>query len=107
MPQLFAVMRTRGPAWNDSVPMDEQIDWRRHADFMNDLLARDIALLAGPLAGTRDVLLVFRAEDEAEVEARLAEDCWSIQGLLQTLWIKPWWLRLGTVAGPPAGTWAP
>jgi len=26
MPQLFAVMRTRGPAWNDGVPMDEQVD---------------------------------------------------------------------------------
>jgi len=107
MPQLFAVMRSRGPAWNDSVPMDEQIDWRRHADFMNGLLARDIALLAGPLTGTRDVLLVFRAEDQAEVEARLAMDCWSVNGLLQTLWIKPWWLRLGTLVGTPASTWGP
>jgi len=26
MPQLFAMMRTRGPAWNDGVPMDEQVD---------------------------------------------------------------------------------
>jgi uncharacterized protein YciI len=97
MTQLFAVVRTRGPAWNDSVPMDEQVDWRRHADFMDDLSARGVALLAGPLTGSRDVLLVFRAEREAEVEARLAEDCWSVQGLLQTLWIKPWWLRLGTL----------
>jgi hypothetical protein len=88
MAQLFAVMRTRGPAWNDSVPMDEQVDWRPHADFMNDLQAGDIALLAGPLTGTRDVLLIFRADSEAEVE-----------GLLQTLWIKPGWLRLGTL-GP-------
>jgi hypothetical protein len=105
--QLFAVMRTRGPAWNDSVPMDEQVDWRRHADFMNDLEVRDMALLAGPLTGTRDVLLVFRAEGESEVEARLAEDCWSVNGLLQTLWIKPWWLRLGTLVGTPAITWGP
>jgi hypothetical protein len=65
MAQLFAVMRTRGSAWNDSVPMDQQVDWRRHADFMNELEVRDIAVLAGPLDGTRDVLLVFRAEDEA------------------------------------------
>lgn len=107
MPQLFAVMRTRGPAWNDSVPMDEQVDGRRHADFMNDLEARDIALLAGPLTGTRDVLLVFRAEDQVEVEARLAMDRWSVNGLLQTLWIKPWWLRLGTLVGTPANTWGP
>ena len=97
MTQLFLVMRTRGPAWNDAVTMDEQVDWRPHADYMNDLHARGIALLAGPLTGTRDVLLVFRADTEAEVEARLAEDCWSVKGLLQTLWIKPWWVRLGTL----------
>jgi uncharacterized protein YciI len=97
MAQLFLVMRTRGPAWNDAVTMDEQVDWRQHADYMNELHARGTALLAGPLTGTRDVLLVFRAETEAEVEARLAEDCWSVKGLLRTLWIKPWWLRLGTL----------
>jgi hypothetical protein len=99
MTQLFAVMRTRGPAWNESVPMEQQVYWRAHADFMNALHADDVALLAGPLGSTRDVLLVFRAGSEAEVEARLAEDCWSVKGLLQTLWIKPWGLRLGTL-GP-------
>jgi uncharacterized protein YciI len=99
MTALFAVMRTRGPAWDDRVPMEQQVDWRPHADFMNALHADGVALLAGPLAGTRDVLLVFRAGSAADVEARLAEDCWSVKGLLQTLWIKPWGLRLGTLSG--------
>jgi uncharacterized protein YciI len=99
MTQLFAVMRARGPAWNDALAMEQQVDWRAHADFMNALQADGVALLAGPLTGTRDVLLVFRAGSEAEVVARLAEDCWSVKGLLQTLWIKPWGLRLGTL-GP-------
>jgi hypothetical protein len=56
-------------------------------------------VLAGPLTGTRDVLLILRAESEVEVEARLARDCWSAHELLRTLWIKPWGLRLGTL-GP-------
>jgi uncharacterized protein YciI len=99
MTKLFAVLRTRGPRWNDALPMEQQVDWRRHADFMNRLHGQGVALLAGPLAGARDVLLVFRAASEAEVEARLAEDCWSVRELLQTLWIKPWELRLGTL-GP-------
>jgi len=90
-------MRTRGPAWNDSVPMEQQVDWRPHADFMNALSAEGVALLAGPLASTRDVLLVFRADSEAEVEARLAADCWSVKGLLRTCWIRPWSLRLGSI----------
>jgi uncharacterized protein YciI len=97
MPTLFAVMRTRGPAWNDSVPMEQQVDWRAHADFMNALSAEGVALLAGPLGGTRDVLLVFRADSEAEVETRLAADCWSVKGLLCTRWIRPWSLRLGSI----------
>ena len=95
--KLFAVMRTRGPAWNDAVPMEEQVDWRSHADVMNALHDEGVALLAGPVGGTRDVLLIFRAESEAAVEARLAEDCWSVKGLLCTLWIKPWELRLGSL----------
>jgi uncharacterized protein YciI len=99
MAHLFAAMRTRGPAWNEFAPMEQQVDWRAHADFMNRLRARGIALLAGPIGGTRDVLLVFRAESEAEVEALLAEDCWSAKDLLKTLWIRPWELRLGTL-GP-------
>jgi uncharacterized protein YciI len=95
---IFAVMRTRGPAWNDAVPMEEQVDWRRHADFMNVLHDEGVAVLAGPLSGTRDVLLIFRAGSEAAVEARLAEDCWSAKELLRTLWIKPWELRLGALS---------
>ena len=55
-------------------------------------------MLAGPLGGTRDVLLIFRAASEAAVEARLAEDCWSVKGLLRTLWLKPWELRLGSLS---------
>ena len=80
--------------------MEQQIDWRRHADFMNALHAEGVALLAGPLAGSRDVLLVFRAASETEVEARLAEDCWTVSNLLRTLWITPWELRLGALAPP-------
>jgi uncharacterized protein YciI len=95
--QIFAVLRTRGPAWNDAAAMEEQADWRAHADYMNALVAEGFMLLGGPLTGTRDVLLIVRSESKAEVEARLAADCWSVKGLLRTLQIHPWWLRLGTL----------
>ena len=39
MKRLFAVIRSRGAAWNDSLPLEEQEDWRAHADFMNALHA--------------------------------------------------------------------
>ena len=95
--RIDAVMRTRGPAWNDAAPMEAQVDWRAHADFMNALADHGVVLPGGPLAGTRDVLMVLQASDEAAIEARLAQDCWSAKGLLQTLWIRPWGLRLGSL----------
>ncbi|HEX9556496.1 MAG TPA: YciI family protein [Reyranella sp.] len=98
--KIFAVIRTRGPRWNDSQPMEGQEDWRPHADFMNALEAEGFMLLAGPLVGTRDVLLIVRAEDEQEVEKRLAADCWTVKDLLRTRQISPWWLRLGSLGAP-------
>ena len=63
--KIFAVIRTRGPAWNDSQPLEGQDDWRAHADFMNGLVADGFVLLGGPLEGTPDVLLIVRAADQA------------------------------------------
>jgi hypothetical protein len=37
--RLFAVIRSRGAAWNDSLPPEGQEDWRPNADFMNALHA--------------------------------------------------------------------
>ncbi|HTR83695.1 MAG TPA: hypothetical protein VMI56_04395 [Reyranella sp.] len=95
---VFAILRTRGPNWNDDRPMEGQVDWRAHADYMNALVDEGFMLLGGPLAGSRDVLLIVRAESEQEVETRFAEDVWSINDLLRTLRIDPWRLRLGSLA---------
>jgi uncharacterized protein YciI len=72
----------------------------RHADYVNDLVAEGFTVLRGPMVGTRDVLLIVRAQDQAEVEARLAADCWSVTDLLRTRQISPWWLRLGSLGDP-------
>lgn len=100
MKKLFAVLNTRGPAWDHSRSMEEHDGWRAHADLMNELVAEGFIVLGGPLEGTRDVLLVVRAEDEAEVTARLAPDVWMLNGLLERRWIAPWTLRLGDLPGP-------
>jgi uncharacterized protein YciI len=98
--KLFAVLNTRGPAWDHAKSMEDHADWRAHADFMNALLAEGFIVLGGPLEGTPDVLLIVRAEDETEVTARLAPDAWMLNGFLQRRWIAPWTLRLGDLAGP-------
>ena len=94
---LFAVVRARGPRWNDRETLEGQEEWRAHADYMNALVDEGFMILGGPLEGTRDVLLIVRAADEQEVEERLAADCWSVKDLLRTVRTHAWQLRLGSL----------
>ena len=100
MLQLFAVTRAFGPAWTPSLPLEQQQDWRTHADFMSALEAEGFLLLGGPLVGTSEVLLIIRASDEETIQARLAADCWAVKDLLRVTRIVPWNLRLGSLPQP-------
>ena len=97
MERVFVVLRSRGPAWEDSKPLEGQAAWAAHAAFMDALFEERFAALAGPLEGTRDALLILRASSTPEVVERLAADPWTYNGLLVTKQISPWQLRLGTV----------
>ena len=97
MRRLFAVIRTRGPAWQDSRPLDGQADWGPHASFMNSLANGGFVILGGPLEGTSDVLLVVRVTTPDEVRSRLAEDPWASADLLRVVRVAPWTLRLGSL----------
>ena len=65
---------------------------------MNALETEGLARLAGPLEGTNEVLLVFRAETAEEIERRLADDPWTQSGILSTTRILGWNVRLGEVS---------
>jgi uncharacterized protein YciI len=97
MERVFAVLRSRGPAWDDSKPLEEQAEWTAHAAFMDALFDERFAALVGPLEGTREALLILRAESASEISERLASDPWTMNGLLVTRQISPWQLRLGSV----------
>jgi hypothetical protein len=97
MPRLFAVTRSRGPAWNSSLALEQQDDWPTHAAFMNALHSEGFVLLGGPLEGTSDVLLITRSNDANEIRARLSADSWSSKELLRIKQIAPWTLRLGSL----------
>jgi uncharacterized protein YciI len=97
MQRVFAVLRSRGPAWDESKPLTSQVDWAAHAAFMDGLFDQRFAALVGPLEGTRDALLILRASNASEIEERLASDPWTTNGLLVTKQISPWQLRLGSV----------
>lgn len=97
MSRLFAVTRSRGPAWNYSLSLEQQADWPGHADFMNALHAEGFVLLGGPLEGTSDVLLIIRANEANEIHDRLSADSWTSRDLLRIKQIVPWALRLGSL----------
>jgi uncharacterized protein YciI len=91
----FAVTRERGPRWNPSMPMREQDGWDGHAAFMDGLVEDGLIVLGGPIgAGERRFLLIFDAESEAAIEARLAEDPWTPMEMLRIVSIEPWELLL-------------
>ena len=96
-PRLFAVIRTRGPAWQHARPLEDQEGWRAHADFMNALQAEGVVVLGGPLEDTPDVLLILRAQSQEEIVERLAADPWSTMDLLRITRAEPWNLRLGVL----------
>jgi uncharacterized protein YciI len=85
------------PPYNPEEPLEAQLDWEEHRIFMNALEAEGLARLGGPLEGTMEVLLVFRAESEEEIDARLRADPWTQSGILSTTRIVRWNLRLGEV----------
>lgn len=64
---------------------------------MNGLHAGGFVLLGGPLAGSSEVLLIIRSNDEAAIRARLAGDCWHVKDLLRITRILAWDLRLGSL----------
>ena len=101
MEQAFVVLRSRGPAWDDTKPLEGQAEWAAHAAFMDALFEQGFVAFAGPLVGTRDALLVLRASSTEEVTERLASDPWTTNGLLVTRQISSWQLRLGTLVRPP------
>jgi uncharacterized protein YciI len=75
--------------------MREQERWDEHAAFMERLVDDGFILLGGPLGDGAQTLLIVAAEDEEEIEARLADDVWTATGLLQIAAIKPWEILLG------------
>ncbi len=97
MKELFAVILIHGTAWQASRSLEEQEDWEAHRSFMNALEKEGFVLLGGPLKGTHDVILIFRATTAEEIVDRLSADPWHRRDLLRVSRVTPWELRLGSL----------
>jgi uncharacterized protein YciI len=94
----FLVKHVPGPEWDHSRLRRDQNGWDEHAAFMDALTAEGLIVLGGPVGeGDGDyALLVFAAESEAAIRARLADDPWE-DTILRIESVEPWsvWLRGG------------
>jgi uncharacterized protein YciI len=81
MSQLFfAAFVHRAAAWDQSRPPQEQAGFPDHAKFVGELEASGFVAMAGLMQPSNDVLFVFRADSEAAVRQRMAQDPWQKDG---------------------------
>jgi uncharacterized protein len=94
----FIVIREAGPAWRDG-GIAEQPALNDHAAFMSSLADERVVLAAGPLAGSElgriRALLIIDADDEADIQRRLADDPWTISRQLKITSVEPWSVFVG------------
>jgi uncharacterized protein YciI len=74
--------------------MREQDGWDAHAHFMDALVDEGFVVLGGPVGDGTRFLLIIDAADEANIEARLAEDPWATTQQLRIANIEAWQILL-------------
>jgi len=101
MPDYYVVRRARGPAWDHSRRRREQDRWDEHAAFMDALVDEGFVVLGGPLGegDGHDALNIVKADSEASVRARLADDPWG-EDMLATVSVEPWSVFLRAPSAP-------
>ena len=75
--------------------MRRQDGWDAHAAFMDALAGEGFIVLGGPVGDGLQFLFLVKAEGEAAIESRLAEDPWVPARMLRTARIEPWEILLG------------
>ncbi len=97
--QTWLVLRRRGPGFAADALVEGQPDWDGHAACMIRLAKAGHLLFSGPFGDREGALLIFRAGNEAQVEAWVAEDPWTVNGVLETETLARWDVRIGQLPG--------
>jgi hypothetical protein len=96
----FLVERVPGADWVVGTDTREQPLWDEHAAFMDDLFARGLVRLGGPIAGAGgEALAVMEGESEAALRELLAADPWCRDAdILRVGRVREWRLFLDATA---------
>ena len=97
--ETWFVLRRRGPGFDAAAAVEGQPDWEGHAACMVRLAKGGHLLFSGPYGDREGALLIFRTENEAQVEACVAEDPWTDMEVLVTERIARWDVRIGRLPG--------
>ena len=100
---IFAVTTQKGPHWDHNRQIREQSRWVEHARYADELVARGIIILGGPIgdAGDDDIALIaVEATDESDVHAIFADDPWTVSGVFRIKEVRPWTWWLGPREDP-------
>jgi uncharacterized protein YciI len=90
MKNTFVVISSAGPNRDSTKGTREQPLWDEHAEFIDRLVAEGFILMGGPLVNEGGSVLIFNAEDENEVRAKLKDDPWQTHGILKLESVKRW-----------------
>lgn len=71
MKNAFLAISSAGPNRDRSKGTREQPFWNEHAAFIDQLVVEGFILMGGPLVDEGGSLLIFNAQDEDEVRAKL------------------------------------
>jgi len=95
MKKTVACFMQPGPNWDHSKGVREQAFWDEHAQFIDDLFARGVVLMAGPFEpeGT-GALVILNVETPEEAYAIYANDPWKHQGILHVAEAREWTIFL-------------
>ncbi|HTW21398.1 MAG TPA: YciI family protein [Mycobacteriales bacterium] len=94
---MYALTTTKGPGWHHDVGIREQPGFAEHAEFVDELVARGVIVLGGPIDGgdPDDVALIAVAADSAEqVRAFFADDPWTKDGVFVLKSVRAWTIWL-------------
>ena len=94
---FFAVTTAKGPRWEPTRDIREQLQWDQHAAFFDRLVEQGVVILGGPIGNTggEDVaLLAVEAVDERDVRSKFSTGPWAANQVLRIKEIRSWKLWL-------------
>lgn len=94
---VFAVTTAKGPEWDDARGNREQAFWDEHAAFMDELVARGVIILGGPVDSDDPgviALLAVEAPDEAAARAVFGADPWMRHQVFRLKEVRAWTIWL-------------